>query len=1079
MVIEKEIKGDDRTKFLLNISPRDYQAEIVEKCRDKNTLVVIPTGIGKTLIALMLVIDRMQKFPLEKILFLAPTRPLAEQHLKYFKKHLPELFAQMELFTGKVNAENRKKIWQRTDIIFSTPQCIANDLKNNLYRLDNVSLLIEDEAHRCMKNYSYTYVAKKYHEQAANPLILGLTASPGADKKTIKTICENLMIEGVEIRTRESNDVKEYIQELKFKTILVEFPEKFKEIKDNLNKIFERKVNELKNRKVLFGPANKITIINTQNKLMKSISAGTKNFNLFSAASACAQALKVQHAIELVETQTLYSLDNYLKSLFEQANKNQSKAVKNLVSQPEFNKAYTLTQELIAQKLEHPKLLQLKDIIEQKINKSKDKKIKIIVFTQYRDTATRISKELNSANIPSKIFVGQTKKGEGDKQSGLNQKEQQEIIKEFSSGGFNVMCATSVHPNEYIILKKGDEIKIKKIGEFVDSFLPESNKETISKPIGDWEALTSTGRNLTFKPITHVHKHPIKNKMISLKLNSGFDCFITENHSLFSFNENKKFVPAEPKKDKFIALALKAPNIENNQKIDVIKILSEVYPETKKLFCSLNNLTQAKIRMLKTNFDILSRLEKKRSITEMSKTSKRDYSTVKNCAKRLLESQCITQERERKNFKNLSKITENGKKYLEFLNWFFKNVKYKKGKYRFSMKSALDMPEYFNDFFEQDINVFYGKTKFPRFLEINESLARFLGFYVSEGSARKTKLTSDIFLAARKKQMQDLMKESIKNGLKLKLRVNKNGVAIDSQIGYYLIKDVFKAGIGAYNKEVPEVIFTAPSEIKWEFINAYFQGDGHLSKTKDKIVFTTVSRKLVIGIVLLLRMLGIRKITIYKQKHIFRINIYESMPFAKIKPQGNWGRAYYSLLPTAIESRKAFKIYKNYFARSNSYIKCRKNDLWKEDICYDFIKEIKEIKKPCFVYDLSVKDTENFIGGTGLFCFHNSIGEEGLDIPEVNAVIFYEPVPSAIRKIQRAGRTARLMPGEAIMLVTKGTRDESYYWSAYHKEKSMYKALDTIKKDLENGTFITSEDSKENETIISKEELNKEQKTLF
>jgi Fanconi anemia group M protein len=434
-------------RFLLNISPRDYQTEIVEKCKDKNTLVVLPTGIGKTLVALMLVIDRMQKFPLEKILFLAPTRPLAEQHLEYFKKHLPELFAQMELFTGKVNAGDRKKIWQRTDIIFSTPQCIANDIKNKLYELDNVSLLIEDEAHRCMKNYSYTYVAKKYHEQAANPLILGLTASPGADKKTIKTICENLMIEGVEIRTRESNDVKEYIQELKFKTILVEFPEKFNEIKINLNKIFERKVNELKNRKVLFGPANKITIINTQNKLMQAISRGTKNFNLFSAASACAQALKVQHAIELIETQTLYSLEAYFKSLFEQANKNQSKAVKNLVSQPEFNKAYTLTQELIAQKLEHPKLLQLKDIIEQKMkseNKNTNKKVKIIVFTQYRDTATRISKELNSANIPSRVFVGQTKKGEGDKQSGLNQKEQQEVIKDFSSGAFNVLCATSI-----------------------------------------------------------------------------------------------------------------------------------------------------------------------------------------------------------------------------------------------------------------------------------------------------------------------------------------------------------------------------------------------------------------------------------------------------------------------------------------------------------------------------------------------------------------------------------------------------------------------------------------------------------
>ena len=94
-----------------------------------------------------------------------------------------------------------------------------------------------------------------------------------------------------------------------------------------------------------------------------------------------------------------------------------------------------------------------------------------------------------------------------------------------------------------------------------------------------------------------------------------------------------------------------------------------------------------------------------------------------------------------------------------------------------------------------------------------------------------------------------------------------------------------------------------------------------------------------------------------------------------------------------------------------------------------------------------IRDFSN--GDFNVLC-STSIGEEGLDIPEVNAVIFYEPVPSAIRKIQRAGRTARLMPGEIIMLVTKNTRDEAYYWSAIRKEKSMHTAIESIKEDLEN-----------------------------
>lgn len=173
-------------KFLLNVEPRAYQEEIFLSAIENNTLVVLPTGLGKTLIGLMLSIQRLVKYPSSKILFLAPTRPLAEQHYHYFKKHLPELFATFILFTGKVQAEKRRKIWQTADIIFSTPQCIANDLKNNLYNLEEVSLLIEDECHRCLKNYSYVYVVEKYKQQAKNPRILGLTASPGSEKAVIK-----------------------------------------------------------------------------------------------------------------------------------------------------------------------------------------------------------------------------------------------------------------------------------------------------------------------------------------------------------------------------------------------------------------------------------------------------------------------------------------------------------------------------------------------------------------------------------------------------------------------------------------------------------------------------------------------------------------------------------------------------------------------------------------------------------------------------------------------------------------------------------------------------------------------------
>lgn len=429
--------------FLKNITPREYQKKIFETCKEKNCLVVLPTGIGKTLIALMLTIERLEKFPSEKIVFLAPTKPLAEQHLVYFKKHLPELFADMNLFTGSIPPEKRKQLWNISSIIFSTPQCVANDIKNYLYDLKEVCLLIEDEAHRCIKNYDYNFVAQKYIEQGKNKRIIGLTASPGSELAKIKEICKNLSIEEVELRTRDSLDVKEYLQELEFEKVIVDFPEELEELRYSLRKIFDNYVEELRKRSVLFGPASKTELINLQKRLMVSISRDSTNFNSLLAVSACAQAVKLQHALELLETQTLASFNNYLKNLLSQASKKQSKGVVKLVSKPEFNNVFIKSNELLARNIEHPKVQTLMDIVG--AEKDENPNLKIIVFTQYRETASSISKKLNEIKgIKAKVFVGQAKKAGAGGSTGLNQKEQKKVIQEFSEGEINILCATSI-----------------------------------------------------------------------------------------------------------------------------------------------------------------------------------------------------------------------------------------------------------------------------------------------------------------------------------------------------------------------------------------------------------------------------------------------------------------------------------------------------------------------------------------------------------------------------------------------------------------------------------------------------------
>ena len=424
----------------LKLTPRKYQSTIYETCKEKDCLVILPTGTGKTLIAVMLTIQRFKKYPLQKILILAPTKPLIEQHFDSFKKNLPEDWADMQLFTGKTPATKRKEIWETAEFVFSTPQCIANDIKKELYKLDEVSLLVVDECHRCLKNYAYNNIAQRYKIQATNPRVLALTASPGGDKKTISTVCDNLGVSAVEIRTRESPDVKPYLQDLEFEKIEVDFPPSFLEIKILLEIIYNRKISELKHRRVLFGYPSKTMLLKTQSRLMQEIKR-KKDFNKMLAVSATATALKISHALTLLETQTVSSFTAYLKDLFKQTSEKKSKAVQKLTKSPEFTKAFSLAQ-LLTQ--EHPKLDKLKNLI--KTQFKEDPNSKIIIFAQFRETVRTISEELNKLPlIKAENFVGQAIKNHAKgKTTGLKQKEQKAIIEKFKRGKINVLVATSI-----------------------------------------------------------------------------------------------------------------------------------------------------------------------------------------------------------------------------------------------------------------------------------------------------------------------------------------------------------------------------------------------------------------------------------------------------------------------------------------------------------------------------------------------------------------------------------------------------------------------------------------------------------
>jgi len=423
------------------MEPRDYQKAIFETAKDYNTLVVLPTGMGKTLIAFLLTKFYLEKFPKGKVLILAPTRPLVEQHFDYFKSSLPELYAEIVMFTGKTDSSKRKLLWGTANIIFSTPQCIANDLKKGKITLSEVSLLVEDEAHRCLKNYDYTYVAKNYlstQKVVSNPRILGMTASPGSDHETIRTICENLGIEKIEARHRESEDVKQYVEKLVYETLKVDLPPEILKVSALLKKMCDAKVEELRKRVLLFGPGSKGNLLRLQGNLIRRLTSGDKHFNVLRGVSVCAQAIKLGHAVEMLETQGVSQAHTYFQKLITESDQGKSKASKQIVANPFFVQALTEITQLLG-KLEHPKMVKIKEVVENEIKNNP--KARFIIFGQYRDSVVAINKIVNSIpGINAKVFVGQLKKGD----TGLSQLEQQAVLNQFRSREINVLNATSI-----------------------------------------------------------------------------------------------------------------------------------------------------------------------------------------------------------------------------------------------------------------------------------------------------------------------------------------------------------------------------------------------------------------------------------------------------------------------------------------------------------------------------------------------------------------------------------------------------------------------------------------------------------
>jgi ERCC4-related helicase len=420
--------------------PREYQKRIAETAASTNTLVVLPTGLGKTNIAILVAAKVLNNRPGSKIVILAPTRPLVLQHYRTFKTELNLPEDASVVLTGTVAPGERETLWLKATAIFATPQTVYNDVKNGRISLSDVSLVVFDEAHRSVRDYTYTRLAKAYTENALHPLILGLTASPGASKERVNEIKRNLFIEAVEARTEDSDDVKEYVEQTNIETIRVKVPEQYYEENLRLRELYNERVKKLLNGGFL--RSNKVskkgllearTAISARLRAAQA-SGGQKGY-IYGAILNQAQAVAILHALEMIETQGASTLSSYLQKLRQRPDK--GKAITSLLKDPKWEKVEHEADRLAA--VPHSKMEVLPTVIKRQFESKHESKV--IVFTQYRDTIEDIVAVLAKKGYTARRFVGQSDR-EGSK--GMDQATQSRTLEQFRKGEFNILVSSSI-----------------------------------------------------------------------------------------------------------------------------------------------------------------------------------------------------------------------------------------------------------------------------------------------------------------------------------------------------------------------------------------------------------------------------------------------------------------------------------------------------------------------------------------------------------------------------------------------------------------------------------------------------------
>ncbi|CAM4580457.1 unnamed protein product [Lepidochelys olivacea] len=460
---------------------RGYQERMARAALLANTLVCLPTGLGKTFVAAVVMYNFYRWFPSAKVLFLAPTRPLVAQQMEACARVMgipPHHMAEM---TGGTQVLNRKEIWHNKRVFFLTPQVMVNDLSRGTCPAAEIKCLVIDEAHKALGNYAYCQVVKELSKYTNQFRILALTATPGSDTKAVQEVISNLLIAQIELCSEDSPDIQPYSHERQVEKFVVPLGKELAEIQNAYIRVLETFAGRLIKIRVLaqrdIPSLTKYQIILARDQFRKNPSSRNAGIQQGVIEGDFALCISLYHGYELLLQMGTRSLFIFLCGIMD-GSKGLTRARNELSRNEDFMKLYRQLENMFSDTsvtsangnflynnrtgpanknkiiYSHPKLKKLEEVVvehfkswkgctDQSMSESKPSDTRVMIFSSFRDSVQEIAEMLSQHEPIVRVmtFVGHST---GKSMKGFTQKDQLEVVKCFREGGYNTLVSTCV-----------------------------------------------------------------------------------------------------------------------------------------------------------------------------------------------------------------------------------------------------------------------------------------------------------------------------------------------------------------------------------------------------------------------------------------------------------------------------------------------------------------------------------------------------------------------------------------------------------------------------------------------------------